>query len=251
MTKIIEILRAAITIIGIGLFGVGAFFISYLIYPFIRLFYKEEKKRLELYSNVIHYSWRLFCNFMRYTGAASVKKEDFEKLKNIKNSIIVSTHTSYIDVVIMLAAIPKTTCFVAKRITQNFVMGSIVKSMFITPDDNVEDIVKNSKKMLDYGFNILIFPSGKRHELNAKPHLKKGAALIAASLKKDILPIKLQPDFEFLKRNEPVYKAGKKTPLYQITVLEPIKIQEFLDKYDDVVELKKQLTAKIFEVLFN
>jgi len=251
MAKAVEILRAITLTLAFSVFGFGAIIISYILFPFITFFYKNEKEKLLKYSKIIHISWQFFCKYMRLTGVMDYDNEDFEKLKSIKNSIIIATHPSYIDVVIMLGAIPETTCFVAKRITQNFFMKNIVKTMFLISDDDVDKIVASSKKMLDCDFNILIFPSGKRHKIEEIPHLKKGAAHLAYKLKKDLIPVKIMPDFDFLQRNTSIYELGKKIPHYKIEILDTIKIDDFIKKYDDEITLKKELTDRICDVLFK
>ena len=108
--------------------------------------------------------------------------ENFDSLKNIKNSIIVSTHPSYIDVLILLSLIPKTTCFVAPRLTENNFFKKIVESMFLISGKPLEDLENDTKKMSEEGFNILIFPSGKRHRKGEYPKIRKGAALNAVQI---------------------------------------------------------------------
>ncbi|MBR1618240.1 1-acyl-sn-glycerol-3-phosphate acyltransferase [bacterium] len=247
----IEFIRGVAILISVFVFGIGALIISYILIPLVKLFEKDEKKRHIYFSFFVQKSWQIFVRFVTVIRVLKVNEHDFEKLKSIKNSIIVATHPTYLDVVILLSIIPKTTCFVAPRIVKNFFMGNIVKSVFLTSSDTVEEFEKQAKEMYNEGFNILIFPSGKRHELNAKPKLKKGAALLAKELRCDIVPIKIVTDFEFLKRNVPIYKGGVKVAIYDINVFENIKTLEYLEKFKDDIVFKKELTSKISDVLFE
>lgn len=99
-------------VIGLfGIFGIGALFIQYLIFPF----QKNESEK----QNTLQKSWEFFVWLLQKTGILKIEISDFEKIKNIKNSIIVSTHPSFADIIILMSLIPHSTCFVAERLTKN------------------------------------------------------------------------------------------------------------------------------------
>lgn len=240
------------TIVGCFLiFGIGAIVMGNIIFPLIK-FMLPKKYKLNAYSNLVQKSWRCFVKFLSLIKIIDVKVEDIEKLKNIKNSIIVSTHPSFIDGVILISLIPKTTCIVAQRLSKNLILKNIVNTMFIPSSDSLDDIVDNSIKMLDEDFNVLIFPSGTRHKANEYPKIRKGAALIGIKSKRDILPIKLTTDIEFLQINEPIYKPIKKRVEYHVEALQKISISEYINAYeDDELAQKREITKKISNCLYS
>ena len=103
--------------------------------------------------------------------------------------------------------------------------------------------------MLERGQNILIFPSGTRHMRGEIPKLHKGAALIAMNSKKDIVPIKIYPDDNLMMIHKPVYETGEKTSVFEIEVLETIKIEKYLVNTDEV-SAKRELTKEIEKRLY-
>ena len=243
-------LRSFLMVISFSIFGIGSLLVGMLIFPLIRLFIKNQDKRMDIYSSVVHSSWRVFVNFIRFIKIIKLDIDNIEKLKTIKNSIIVSTHPSYIDVLILLALIPKTTCFVAPKLTRNKFFKRIVESMFLISGKSLEELKEDTKKMFDYGFNILIFPAGIRHRKNEYPKIHKGAALTAINSKKDIVPVIMSTDFDFLQIGQPFYDAGEKPVVYTIRAGKIIEIEKFMEYQDEVLQ-KRDLTNEIKKALYE
>ena len=233
-----KFIRSIITTFCFIIFGIGAIFLNFLIFPFI----KQDKI---LCSKIIHNSWKFFTRFLSIVGLIGV---DIKHLEKIENKVIVATHPSFIDIVILIGLIPKTTCFVKKELTKNFVMKNIVNSIFISNELEIEDMKKETKKMLDMGFNLIVFPTGSRHRKNEHPKIKKGAATIALNANKDIIPIEIISSEDFLFIHQPFYAAGKKRVIFEIEQLETIKIENFKQKTE--IENKKELTKEIENKLY-
>ena len=243
-------LRSLLMVISFSIFGFGSIIVGFLIFPLIKLILQNNLKRLDLYSKIIHYSWNTFVKFLLLIRVLKLNIKNPSELKSIKNKLIVSTHPSYIDVLILLALIPKTTCFVAPRLTQNKFFKKIVESMFLISGKSPEELKEDTQKMFNNGFNILIFPSGIRHKKEEQPKIRKGASLIALNAEKDIVPIIMYTNFDFLQIGQPFYDAGEKPVTYTIQALDKIDIKPFLE-YKDEVSQKKDLTKEIKKALYN
>ncbi|MBQ9245135.1 1-acyl-sn-glycerol-3-phosphate acyltransferase [bacterium] len=228
----------------------GSLILGSIAFPIIHLTKRNKEERLFSYSKLVYRSWNIFVKLISYMKIIKVNIEDIEKLKNIQNSVIVATHPSYIDVLILIALIPKTTCFAAERLTRNIFMKNIVGAMFLTAAQPLDKLLDDAKYMLDIGFNVLIFPMGKRHHRNEFPKIRKGAAQIALNADKNVVPIKLYTDINFLQENEPIYHAGNKIVIYDIKILDTIITSEFKQKYNDEIVMKKELTKKIGNNLY-
>ena len=243
-------IRSLLVIISFGIFGIFSLFVGLVIFPLVRMFVKDEDRRLDTYSKIVHNSWEMFVKLIQFMTIIRIDAEDLEKLRSVKNSVIVSTHPSYIDVLIILSLIPKTTCFVAPRLTQNKFFKKIVESMFLISGKPLEELKQDSKYMLDRGFNVLIFPSGIRHRKGEQPKIRKGASMIALSAKKDVVPIIMFTNFDFLQIGQSICDAGSEPVVYSIKCADTIKIEEFL-KEDDEVSQRKNLTNEIKKSLYE
>lgn len=157
-------IRSILAVFCFFIFGIGAVILNFLLFPFI-------KNNKELCSDIIHNTWRFFVNLMMFL---KLFRLDVKKLEKIENKVIVSTHPSFIDIVILIALIPRSTCFVKKELAHNPILKNLVTSIFITNEVELDELKSESKKMLDRGFNVIIFPSGIRHRRDEFPKIRKG-----------------------------------------------------------------------------
>lgn len=243
-------IRSLLMVISFAVFGISSLFVGVIVFPIIKLLVKDTDKRLDIFSKTVYRSWNKFVKLVQFIKLIRLDVENIENLQSIKNSVIVSTHPSYIDVLIILSLVPKTTCYVAPRLTQNKFFKKIVESMFLISGKSLEELQDDSRYMFDHGFNILIFPSGIRHKKNEQPKIRKGASLIAINSKKDVVPIIMSTSFDFLQIGQPFYDAGSEPVIYDIKCGSPIKIDEIL-KNNDEVNQRKIITEEIKKSLYK
>ena len=210
--------RSFLATICFGIFGIGSIILNFLLFPFV-------KNNKILCSDIIRCLWKIFIKLLNF-------------LKLIK-----------IDIVILMSLIPKSTCFVKKELANNPILKNIISSIFIPNDIEIETLKEKSKTILDKGFNLIIFPMGIRHRKNEYPKIKKGAALIASYCEKDIVPIKIYTDEDFLFIHQPFYAVGKKIVTFQIEMCNEIKIKNF--NYNSEIITKKEITKQIEKLLYG
>ena len=232
-------IRSFLVIIGFGIFGVGAILMNFCLFPFI-------KNNKNLCSDAVRASWRFFVGLLVFMRLIKI---DVKRLGEIKNKVIVSTHPSFIDILILISLIPRSTCFVKKELAHNPILKNIISSIFLTNELEIEELKSQTKKMLDMGFNVIIFPSGIRHRKNEYPKIKKGAALVAMNANKNIVPIKLFSSEDFLFIHQPFYAAGNKTVIFELEMGEEIKIEDY--KNDSEIIEKKAITQSIQKALYG
>lgn len=244
--------RSFLVILSFIIFGICSLFLNFLIFPLAEKILKNDgikNKYINFSSKIIHKSWGIFVNFLIFIKLIKLDIKDKEKLQNIKGKVIVATHPSYIDILILMALIPKTTCFVKSKLAQNFVFKNIVNSIFITNDTDLDIIKTKTKELFDNDFNIIIFPTGQRHRKNEYPKIKKGASLVALTAQKDIVPVQIFSSEDFLFINQPFYQGGKKTVIFDINVKDEIKVEGCL--FETEIIAKKQITKQITHALYN
>lgn len=232
-------IRSIFAVFCFFIFGIGAVILNFLLFPFI-------KNNKELCSDIIHNTWRFFVNLMMFL---KLFRLDVKKLKKIENKVIVSTHPSFIDIVILIALIPRSTCFVKKELAYNPILKNLVTSIFITNEVELDELKSESKKMLDRGFNVIIFPSGIRHRRDEFPKIRKGASLVALNAGKNIVPIKMFSDRDFLFINQPFYAVSDRCVNFEIEQMREINIADFIGESEIIT--KQRLTHKIEEELYG
>ena len=232
-------IRSILAVFCFFIFGIGAVILNFLLFPFI-------KNNKELCSDIIHYTWKFFVNLMMWL---KLFRLDIKKLGKIKNKVIVSTHPSFIDIVILIALIPRSTCFVKKELAHNPILKNLVTSIFITNEVELEELKSESKKMLDRGFNVIIFPSGIRHRRDEFPKIRKGASLVALNAGKNIVPVRMFSDRDFLFINQPFYAVSDRCVTFEIEQMREINIADFIGESEIIT--KQRLTNKIEDELYG
>ena len=232
-------IRSILAVFCFFIFVIGAVILNFLLFPFI-------KNNKELCSDIIHYTWKFFVNLMMWL---KLFRLDIKKLGKIKNKVIVSTHPSFIDIVILIALIPRSTCFVKKELAHNPILKNLVTSIFITNEVELEELKSESKKMLDRGFNVIIFPSGIRHRRDEFPKIRKGASLVALNAGKNIVPVRMFSDRDFLFINQPFYAVSDRCVNFEIEQMREINIADFIGESEIIT--KQRLTNKIEDELYG
>lgn len=246
----IKIVRSFLVLFSFAIFGVGAVILNFTLFPIAKFFLKN-KDLLYFYSDIIHSTWAWFINLIIYFGIINLDIKDLEKIKQIRHCVIVSTHPSFIDIVILIGLIPRTTCIVKSALIKNPILSNLIKSIFILKDETLDNIKLHTKKMLDKGFNVVIFPSGIRHRKNEYPKIHKGAATIAMNANVNIVALKLYTDYDFLFINQPIYDAGDKKVNYELSYVGEIDVKAETEKTDNEIVIKKNITKMIKSALYN
>lgn len=241
-----KFIRSLIVILEMLIFALGALFIGLVIIPFSTLKYKgvEQKKYC---ANIVHKAWKLFCKILCAFNTISIKTTgDFGE---IKGKLIVASHPSLLDIVLLIGLIPNCLCLAKKELLKNPIMHNIVKSLYIINDVELEQFQDETKNALNNDFNIIIFPTGTRTLENEEIKIHKGAAQIAIHANKDIIPIKIEADYPLLIKNHFPLDAGSKQIKYTITRKDDIKITDYKNLNLSEIKLRKLLSEKIKETI--
>ena len=230
------------------IFGIGALIVRYGVFPLQKIFIKNGENEKIKYLETLQKTWIFIIWLLTVTKIIEVNA-DIEKLKNIKNKIIVSTHPSFIDIVILISIIPHSTCFVADKLAKNPFFRGMVDLLFIL--EGSENWENKACKMLDDGINIIIFPMGSRHKRGEKPKIRRGASLLALKSQTDITVLNIKTSSDFLQSGQPFYQAGCEPVKYDITQQGEINIKEFTEKYPDEVTFKTEVSKEIAQRIYD
>ena len=124
----------------------------------------------------------------------------------------------------------------------------MVKHLFII--EGADDWLEDTCKKIDEGMNIIVFPMGGRHKKDQRPRIHRGASLIAYRSHKDIYVLHIYNSFEFLQKGVPAYESDYKVIDYNVSYVDKINTQEFLDKYNDEITFKTELTKCISKKVY-
>lgn len=237
-----RIIRSIVVLIEMLIFATGAIIIGFIIIPSSSLFYRDLKKR-KFCADIVHKSWKFFTFIIQKLGTINVEIQG--NFNDIKGKVIVASHPSLIDIVLLIGLIPNSLCLAKKELLKNPIMYNIVKSLYILNDVDYDEFQIKTQTALEQEFNIIIFPTGTRTLPNEKIKIHKGSAQIAINTNTDIIPIKIEFDYPFLIKNHFPLDAGTKKINYKITKKDEIKINDFKTPEITDIKLRKILSEKI------
>ena len=105
-------------------FGIGALLLGFVVFPVVQIFSKNSKNYKIRCAKIVHFLWRILVKYIEITWIIRVNAD--EKNSLIKNKIIVASHPSYIDILLLISLVPNSLCLAKNSILNNFVMKNIV-----------------------------------------------------------------------------------------------------------------------------
>jgi 1-acyl-sn-glycerol-3-phosphate acyltransferase len=179
MHKLNYFWRVIATGLCFALFGIGALFLSFLVFPIQALVVRQDKKYKKLARLTVHYTFKFFIGLMSFTRIFTFKLEQAKELANIKSQLVLANHPSLIDVVVLISLIPNADCVVKAHLFKNPFLRSVVKSIGYISNSDPEGLLKDCAQTLADGNNLIIFPEGTRSQPGEPLKFQRGAANIA------------------------------------------------------------------------
>ncbi len=167
--------------------------------------------------------------------------------------IIVSNHSSYLDIITNVLHIPSTTLFLAKVELKKIPLFSIFFNGMDIPVDRknikaAHQSLELCAQALDKGFNITIFPEGTISSDGVLKPFKSGAFKLAIEKQLPIVAIVNHQNWKIL-QNGGFFKSFGRPGFTYSTILEPIKTIGLT--VDDIDFLKQKTYLLIKQTLEN
>lgn len=246
--KILSLLFACF---GFGVFGIICASGNLIFIPIITLRLHRYKKVQYFSRDLVGYAWALFLWIMKLTNRVSYRftptgKFAKQSLKqsanpttiykntfNAPSQIIIANHPSLLDVVLLLATIPRINCVVKASLGKNiFLFGAIKASGYILNTAN-EELLQKSIDALKSGESLLIFPEGTRTKDKISFH--KAASYIAIHGAKSLAAIFIKMHPKSLQKDSKWYNTPTQTLRYEISLQNQIILGDFAkDKSDSL-----------------
>jgi len=219
--------------IGTGLFlaliGVVGSLLALTLFPLLCLVSPDRVVRQRRFQYALKLSFRLYCLGIRLLGMADITLSGTEKLKDLRGVIVVANHPSLLDVVLIMAAIPRAQCIVKAALWRHpFFRFTVRGAGYIRNDLEPEALLAVCKETLAAGNNLIVFPEGTRTTLGQPMKLQRGFANIATLAEADIQLITITCDPPALHKNGTWWKVPARRPRFVMAVGERLDIQHFL-----------------------
>jgi 1-acyl-sn-glycerol-3-phosphate acyltransferase len=210
-------------------FGLGSLVLALVLIPLVRLFVHPRERFRRAVRALIRGSFAFFVLQMKALRLISVRVDRPEVLRRAGRLIICANHPSLIDIVILVALVPRADCIVKAGLWRNFFMMNIVRSVYIPNSLAPEETFRACDRTLAEGNNLIIFPEGTRTGDGGEINLQRNAAQIALRTGRPILPVRILADSpRGLQKGDSLFVAPDSGIVrYELEVLPPLAPAEF------------------------
>ena len=197
------------SVLSFTYYGLGGFLLSIISVVLIPLIPISKKIKMSWFHKVLS----KFMKSVLYTNPFVTKRiinshrETFEK-----QAVIVSNHTSFLDILAIGMLHPKIIFLVNDWVYNSPIFGKAVKlAGFYPVSSGIENGLSHLQKKVDQGYSLMAFPEGTRSYTNKMKRFHKGAFYLAEELNLDIVPVLIHGNSEVLPKGSFVIKNGSIT----------------------------------------
>ena len=217
----IRLPRSALALFFFIAFGVGGLVLGCVFFPPLMLFRARRAMRA-----LVRGGYRLFVGVGRVTGLFRVvmSAEDRARLASMRGRVVVASHPSLIDVVILLARLPNATAVAKAAAGRNFFYSRVVNAAFLV-NDEPRRVLEEAQDLFARGGNLVIFPEGTRTPADApRRKLHRGAAQIALHAGAPVAGVSVACDPPVLAKGQPWWDVGDRTITFTLHVCGEIPV---------------------------
>lgn len=220
--------RQAATGFCFFVFGLGGIFFGVAVFPLVCIPSVDRATAKRRAQAVVSWWFWVFANLMRSLGLITWEVHGVERLR-APGRMIIANHPSLIDVVLLIAHIPRVDCIVKEALFHNPFTRLPVRWAGYISNCTPEQLVADCAQTLRSGNSLMLFPEGTRTRPGQPIHIPHGTARIALEVRAEILPVTIHCDPPMLAKNVPFWKVPPRPGHYTITVGEPYSAAPFLD----------------------
>ena len=195
---------------------VGGCPLALIILPVMALLPGQQQEHAQ---RAIHKLFRFYLRAIQLWGLISLKVDDADKFAKCSGKIVIANHPSLLDVVILMALIPRTQCIVKHELWNHPFLGGLMRRAgYIRNDLEPEKLVAACKASLDEGRCLIIFPEGTRTVPGGLPNFLRGFANVATLTKAPIQTVFIDCSPPFLFKGEPWWHFPSQKPHFQVAM---------------------------------
>ncbi len=233
--------------LGFASFSVGGLLLRITVFPLVAVFSRTEEKRIARTRNLVCLSFRSFVFLLKLTGVIDVSRRGFDRLGQTNGRLVIANHPSLLDVVLLVAMMPKAQCIVKHSLMEHRFFGGVLQAAgYIRNDGNPEELLEKCKTSILNGHDILIFPEGTRSVPGTALKFQRGFANIAALVPCDIQPVVINCRPIALTKGSKWYEIPPSKVKFDISVEEQLDIETFL-RHEPRSKVVRRLTRELEE----
>jgi 1-acyl-sn-glycerol-3-phosphate acyltransferase len=207
------------------LFG-GGCVLAATVLPILAVLPGNRRDRAQ---TVIRLNFRGYLFMLQRLGVLRLELEGAERLRASGGRIVIANHPSLLDVVILMALIPRAQCIVKHQLWNSFMLGGVMRQAgYIRNDLAPGALVGACRAALDEGQSLIIFPEGTRTRPGSPPLFRRGFANLATLAGASIQWVVITCTPPTLVKGEPWWRIPRQKPLFRLVVGECLDASTYL-----------------------
>jgi len=256
IARLISYLRMAI---GTGsafvIFGAGGLCLNMLILMAWLVPAEFTEKREHMMQKIVHYAFRAFYWYLKVFRLIDRKVKGQENLPS-GAYIFVANHPTLLDIVLILATLPKAVCVVKPEIMDSVYMRGVARTAGYVSNEDGERLIAACEEKLKQGTPVVIFPEGTRSLANGLANFRRSTAWIALKSGFPVVPAILSISAPILMKDWKWYQVPPHSIEMLLEIHEPLYVEHVLEKskFDPVSARKFTIILQQFyekKVIFN
>jgi 1-acyl-sn-glycerol-3-phosphate acyltransferase len=195
------------------LLGLGGAVLSFLVLPVLRLLPGGRGRLRARAGWLIRRSFQLFVFALEASGILRVETRGLPGPEQLKGTLVLCNHPSYLDVVVLIALLPQALCVVKGAVYRSVFFGGLVRAAGYIPS---AEVLEAGGEALLGGNTLILFPEGTRSRSGQPFKFRRGAAYLALGSGARILPLVLSCTPELLAKGHRWYHVPIETCRFQV-----------------------------------
>ncbi|WP_026111794.1 lysophospholipid acyltransferase family protein [Winslowiella toletana] len=242
--------RLLVTACSFTLFSVGGLLLSLIWFNLLLLVQRDGDRRRQLARKSISFSFRCFLRFCRAMGVYDYHIEGAEILRADRGCLVVANHPSLIDYVLIASVMPEVNCLVKAELQHNIFFRGVIRAADYLINSQAATLLPESRRCLQRGDALLIFPEGTRTRYGEPLQLQRGAANIAVRCGCDLRIVHITCTQRMLDKQSRWYQIPAEKPVFTVSVKTRIDSQQFMAQDEDAQPLAaRRLTRHLQQAL--
>ncbi len=205
-------------------FGGGLLAVTVL--PLLALFPRYRRERAQL---LIHLAFRFYVEALQRLGLIRLQVDGAEKLNQCGGRLVVANHPSLLDVVMLMAMVPRAQCIVKHELWAHPLLGPLMRRAgYIRNDLEAEELIAACQAALAAGNILIVFPEGTRSRPGKPPRFRRGFANLATLTGAPIQLVVITCDPPTLVKGEPWWRIPSRPPLFRLMIGECLDADRYL-----------------------
>ena len=202
-----------------GIFAGGGL-LAATVLPLLVLLPGDPRPRAQ---HVIRAAFRVYLAVLQAIRLLRIETEGLERLADSGGAIVIANHPSLLDVVLLMAFLPRSQCIVKHQLWASGLLGGLVRRAgYIRNDLAGEAMLAACRASLERKQALIIFPEGTRSQPGEKRHFQRGFANLALLTGAPLLPVLITCDPPTLAKGEAWWVVPERPPLFRLRVGEKL-----------------------------